>query len=312
MKYNILIFFLLSLSFYGCKQGNSSEKTSVAITKSDIKTFVLPEIPIMLEMPEQRADYLASHYWDNMVVSPQDTIFSYDSTEIEQAWVNYCSLLNGMSYSDARAKVKEAFDKFGQNKNAFIHFIGLAEKYWYDPNSPMRCEELYIPVLEVIMNSSVLIDAEKIRPQMHLTMAKKNRVGEQAINFNYTLQSGKQSTLYGISTEYILLFINNPGCHACEIVIGQLKDSEVVNKLISEKRLTILALYTDEDLAEWNKHLPDFPKEWINAYDRNQIISNKQLYDLKAIPTLYLLDKNKQVLLKDVDFGTLYDYLISR
>ena len=37
----------------------------------------------------------------------------------------------------------------------------LAEKYLYDPNSPMRNEELYIPVLESILATQVLDDMEK-------------------------------------------------------------------------------------------------------------------------------------------------------
>jgi len=40
-------------------------------------------------------------------------------------------------------------------------------------------------------------------------------------------------------------------------------------------------------------------KEWTNGYDKELVIKNKNLYDLRAIPTLYLLDKNKTVLLKD-------------
>ena len=38
----------------------------------------------------------------------------------------------------------------------------------------------------------------------------------------------------------------------------------------------------------------------INSYDAGQSIVTRELYDLKASPTLYLLDKDKRVILKDV------------
>ena len=51
------------------------------------------------------------------------------------------------------------------------------------------------------------------------------------------------------------------------------------------------------------------PAQWINAYDAQQVIRNEELYDLKAIPTLYLLGKNRVVELKDVTYPELAAYL---
>ena len=51
------------------------------------------------------------------------------------------------------------------------------------------------------------------------------------------------------------------------------------------------------------------PKEWINGYDKKLVIKEKNLYDLKAIPTLYLLDKDKKVLLKDATVAQIDQYL---
>lgn len=80
----------------------------------------------------------------------------------------------------------------------------------------------------------------------------------------------------------------------------------MIDKLINENRLTVLALYLDEDLEAWKQHRSDFSKTWTNGYDKEQAINKKELYDLKAIPTLYLLDRNKKVLLKD---ATLVDII---
>jgi len=41
------------------------------------------------------------------------------------------------------------------------------------------------------------------------------------------------------------------------------------------------------------------PANWTVAHDSSGILYAKSIYDLKAIPTVYLLDKNKTVLLKD-------------
>ena len=68
----------------------------------------------------------------------------------------------------------------------------------------------------------------------------------------------------------------------------------------------------DEELDEWRKHLNEFPKEWINGYDKKFAIKEQQLYDLKAIPTLYLLNKEKTVLLKDAPAQAIEEYLLMK
>jgi hypothetical protein len=41
------------------------------------------------------------------------------------------------------------------------------------------------------------------------------------------------------------------------------------------------------------------PAEWIYGYDRGCRIERENLYNVSAIPALYLLDKEKKVLVKD-------------
>lgn len=44
--------------------------------------------------------------------------------------------------------MKETFNRAEKNRKMLHFFEELADKYLYDPNSPMRNEEFYIPVLE--------------------------------------------------------------------------------------------------------------------------------------------------------------------
>lgn len=193
-----------------------------------------------------------------------------------------------------------------------MSFTEIAGKYLYDPNSPARNEEFYIPVLESMVASPSLDETEKIRPMDRLQLAQKNRPGTKALDFTYTLASGQQGTLHNLSAGHTILFINNPGCHACAEAIAGMKRSLIINQWLKENKLKILAFYTDTDLDEWQKHRPDFPGTWLNAYDKEQIVSGRNLYDLKAIPTLYLLDGDKTVILKDAPLESIEFWLIRK
>ena len=73
----------------------------------------------------------------------------------------------------------------------------------------------------------------------------------------------------------------------------------MLTQLIDEGVIRVLAVYPDEDLKEWYDYQPNMPANWINSYDKELAMRDKELYDLRAIPTLYLLDQDKTVLLKD-------------
>ena len=311
MKISILFSVLFSLCLCSCKekQSQSPAKQVSEKTNQQIQGFPLPDVPAMLITPEQRSEFLANHFWDRYAFD--DSLSRSQRPQItEQAWVDYLDLLNRVPLTVVQSALKKLMLKVATHgKGVFTHFTNLADKYLYDPNAPTRNEEFYIPVLEAMCETSVFTETDKIRPQGRLEMARKNRPGSKAIDFSYYTAEGMRGSLYGVKAEYTLLFINNPGCHACDEYIAAIKSSGVINTLLVDGRLKILSVYPDEELDEWKRHLSDFPSEWINGYDKNATIKTRGTYDLKAIPTLYLLNKDKVVLLKDAPLVSNENYL---
>ena len=304
------IVLIVLCSACGNTQYHKVQAADVQSHRDTISTFVLPTIPNILTEPEARASYLVEHYWD--YTNFADTNYIHHPDIVEQAWVNYIDLMKLVPYSTAESSLTNMFNDKGKHKKCYLYLMELAEKYLYEPNSPMRNEELYIPTLKAILNSHVLDESEKIRPRNRLELALRNRQGTPATDFSYTLASGKQGTLYTLEAPYILLYINNPGCHACEETLNELRNNTTITQMVANGQMTILSLYPDEDLNEWKKYLNVFPAEWINAYDAKQRLTKQRLYDLKAIPTLYLLGKDKTVLLKDASVSQIAHYLIGK
>ncbi|MDE5701091.1 DUF5106 domain-containing protein [uncultured Bacteroides sp.] len=307
MKTFINIFLLSLILCTACGNRNVSMNQTEATKNDSTRNFVLPVIPAMLTTPESRADYLVRHYWEN--VDFNDTIWLNHQEMLEQAWVDYIDLMRLVPKETINNALRQVYKNAEKQKPFFSYFTTLADKYLYDPNSPMRNEELYITVLDAMLESDVLDETEKILPNERRKLAERNRPGRLAEDFTYTLSSGKNGTLHDLKAQYTLLFINNPGCHACEESLTELKQAPAINRELEAGRLKILAIYPDEELQEWKRHLSDFPKEWINGYDKGLVIKEKNLYDLKAIPTLYLLDQKKIVILKDAPIREIEEHL---
>ncbi|PXV66747.1 thioredoxin-like protein [Dysgonomonas alginatilytica] len=307
-KYNITylsLLLLLGFCFLTCSSV-SKKGESISEEKKDRK-FIMATIPESLTTPSDRANYLVEHYWDNFDFA--DTAYIHLPSITEQAMADYIEILPHANKDIAYSSIKNTLLKAEADTSMNAYFLETYKKYLYDPNSPMRNEEYYIPVLNYVIESSKTNATDKERADFRLKMILKNRIGDKATDFTYTLASGKTGTLYDIRSEYTVVLFYNPDCHACAEVIAAIKNSPIISDGLESNYLSILSFYPDADLEIWKKHLNDIPTYWINGYDKNQTVQNKKIYDLKAIPTLYLLDKDKKIILKDVDFVVLEKWL---
>jgi thiol-disulfide isomerase/thioredoxin len=246
------------------------------------------------------------HYWDNLNVTDTATLFRKEASE--QQLVDYLYLLNKASADSAHSGLITLLDKTLINQAIFNHFIGLIEKYLYYPDSPLRNEELYINVLEYYLQDRRLDAEYKLRPQYQLSMLYKNRVAHAAEDFNYITPSGDKGSLYSINAPFTLLLFYDPDCENCREIIRELSDNTMLKSMQQGKELQVLAIYTAGNVKLWQDYASSMPAEWVNGYDKQQI-NKQQKYDLRAFPTLYLLDKDKKVLLKDAYMDVVLDSL---
>ncbi|MEG2492201.1 MAG: DUF5106 domain-containing protein [Alistipes sp.] len=290
--YRLCVVVILMLTV-ACGHRRVPDKQTPAQPVSRVFVSVLPPVGMSGDVARE---YMRDHYWDKFDFSDTLFIAEIDTLQMLNAYAGYVA--HCLS-ADAPAPMDSLMRKAAVSKPMLSYFAMLAEKVLYDPNSPLRSNELYISVLQRVVASPFFDKWEKIAPQHDLQLALQNRVGHKANDFVYTLASGATGRLSAISAEYTLLFINSPGCPMCREIREVITQSPMLNEMIEQGRLKVLAIYIDEDLTEWHAHREFIPASWINAYDKNQVITQKERYDLRAIPSLYLLDRDKTVLLKD-------------
>lgn len=312
LAYPAVVCILLALMFLTCggKTVNTENDILTVDSIPSKKEFRLPDIPCTLILPEQRAEYLASHYWDNFDFC--DTAYIHLPEVTEQAFADYLAILPHTDKQTAEASIKEMLTRTIEEdptKTMYPYFLNLYKDYLYDPNSPIREEEYYIPITKHIIADHVSDEAVKSRARFDLDIMLKNRKGSMATDFGYVTAGGGKDSLYGLKKDYTLLYFYNPDCTACRETTSYMQASPLLNRLLEEGNLDILALYPDEDMVLWKTHSDLLPSRWINARDEPRRLKNGLIYDLKAIPTLYLLDKQKRVLLKDADVQTVERYM---
>lgn len=299
-----------------CKGGTATggKKTATAAGKAGTERFwpyFDGTYPMVVTDDEARIEYFCSHSWDEFDFS--DTLsLSRDTFNVLSGFAGFVQSLNMLDNPEmARGIMRSLMSRASESEKMMEWIVWQAREVLADPNSPVRNSELFMPVVEAQLGSGFYSYADSLRLRYTLDLLMQNRPGQRANDFVYTVISGRRYSLYEIKSQYTLLFFNNPGCPMCRQVREELLRSQTVCGMVREGSLTVLAMYPDPELDEWTAHHDEIPTEWTNAYDSDTAIRRRRLYDVNAIPSLYLLDRNKTVLLKDVTDVSLVEQILA-
>ena len=235
--------------------------------------------------------------WEGFAFDDKQTV---ESREAEERFAHFLLGLERVAPTQQAEQVGALLAKAEQN-DATARFLTLAEKYLYDPNSPYRNDERYLLFLQYAASHQLADYTTNPRYQKHYAMVQKNRVGHKATDFPYTTQAGEQGQLYSLQSKYILLFFHDPDCEECQYVKKQLENQHAH---FAQKGVLVVAVYIDDEVEAWRK--AHYPSTWLSVYAPE--IDKQDLYDIKALPTLYLLDTQKRVVLKDAQIDKVVSY----
>jgi hypothetical protein len=263
---------------------------------------------------------MAENYWNGLTDLSRnykcDSLFvsGVKTDLVEQKFADWTVILDNVSIDVALKSIENLYDRAlacemqNASSNVFETFVDLAYKYFYDPNSPLRNEEYYLPFVSRYATYAGLSDVEKSKHERDARLCALNRIGTRATDFRFCDRHGKIRHLYDIEAELTLMFFSNPGCNACMEIIQAL-NSESVSALVDSGLMKVLNIYIDEDIEAWRSYMSVYPENWYNGFDPDFIIRSNEMYNIRAIPSLYLLDKEKNVLMKDVPENVLFNYL---
>lgn len=303
--------------------GGGGKKPAAPATPAT-REFPMVEIPAMMEDPAERVRYATDRFWDAFTDTTRLyrcdslTVNGVPMESLEYQTGIFVTLLQQEDVAPALRAVERLYDRIDlfarryPSSNVFDKMVSLTQKYLYDPNSPVRDEQLYLPFVQRLAASDLVEETQRQRYAWEASLTARNLPGTQAADFAFTDTQGRLRTLYGIRADQTLLVFGNPGCAACQDLMAQMEADPVVSDLVRRGSLKVVDVYIDEEVEDWMAHRAEYPSVWINGYDHLGKIRGELIYNVRAIPSLYLLDKDKKVMLKDAPTERVLAVLSSR
>ena len=277
------------------------------------RAFPRVEAPVMMETAEERLEYIVLHFWDAFakVDQPTDslTIGGVKKADVESQMGVFATLLQQVPIPMGQKAVRALYANLEKAPGMFDPMVELTSRYLWDPNSPVRNEALYLPFVQALSSSPLVKDDLKPGYAWDARLCALNLPGTTAADFRFVDTSGRTRTLHSVKAEYVLLVFGNPDCTACRELVEDMSSIPEISALEASGRLKVIDIYIDQEIDVWKQRMASYPKNWINGYDPDYVIRQDHLYDVRAVPSIYLLDKDKTVLLKDAPENVALDAL---
>lgn len=248
-------------------------------------------------------------YWGNF--NFKKNLQESDIDNVEQRLVDFISLFPSVADTVVQAAIHDMLKKASCEPKTLTYFMDQYSHYLYDPNSPMRNEGYYEHVLTYVAEYETLPLEKRVKYITQLKLVQKNQVGTVASNFEYLAEDGSYRHMYEGGEAYKMLVFYDPTCTHCAAIMRDLEQAPAVHNCIENGFLEILSISLHPDKESWAGYQERIPDNWTDGWDEKGTIIQEGLYNIRAYPTIFLLDKTNVVLLKDAPLDVTLRYLVS-
>lgn len=286
---------VLSLWFISCTK---EKHTAVYLDQAGVAWLDTVPTPSDISSPEERAEYRLLHYWDRLVFT--DETYTHDTDFMSRVFDRYVSQLPVVDSATAYPAVEELLRRAEADSVTYYVFTHLADGLYERGDY-----ESYLPFARAIIASDYPSEDDKMIPEYQLSLVLKNRPGTPAADFTYNTLDGESSMRSLLGERPLILFFYNVPCHTCHRVMADIQSSETLSAAISAGKLSVLTVDKMGPLEEWTRSVKDeLPEGWIHGYNYTDLYDT-DLYSIKGVPTIYLLDKDGTVLIREASVASL-------
>lgn len=264
--------------------------------------------------------YYKGHYWDGVSFTDERLL---RTPIFEGKLEKYYRQLVSPEPDSIKKEVDSMLTTSHSNKDMYkfllIHFI---QKY-INPDY-MGQDAVFVHIFENYINNQPEVDwfTEKYKKYVYdrAYSLMGNQIGLPAAELQMVDTLNRPLPLYSVNAPYTIVCFWDATCSHCKEMIPHL-DSLFQNKW-KQEGIKLYGVMTDGGNEAWMNYIHEHGlKDWLHVYQtetQKEADNNagrpgyKQLYDVYQIPVLYLLDKDKRIIAKNIAPKNIDEILSSR
>lgn len=307
-----------SLTAKARRINKAQDDYQIAVSKENSGLLLSSIVELARSIPEMPQEYyqnrdlyqkyVVEHYFDHF---PWNDPRIFKTPIGDDKIKDFCNIIYQLDRKDLDTFVVAALNAARINEQSLYLFYDKVEKILGSNISPYKVEHTYIKMLQNILTYPNLGENRQRRCSRELGIINKNLEGDLVPDFRIVMGNGDTTSLYDIQCDYMLLYLQHPTCPTCREVRGKMANYPALNSAIAKKNISVLTVYFEDDAEVWANYLksPEANPNYLHGWNFDQTIEDNQLYDTRTIPYMFLLDKDKKVIRKDILYNEIEDYV---
>ena len=263
--------------------------------------FEYPVAPEEMESLTDRCDYIVKNFWNNFDFKRKEPVDQY---ALNSAFQVYASTIPYASVKEVEQSVSKLVEKISGNPVLLLQFTKAAEENFYGPRAEIWVDDLYLEFLEALIKNKKIPEARKTKYITQASALRGSKVGNVAPSFEFIDVNGTTKNYFPMSTPTLLIF-GNPEDTDWRLARLKLESNLQLGDALDKGKINILYMvpYTIDNLknvvSNYNKHWTIGQAEEIS-----------KIYDLKTIPTVYIISSEGKILRKNIPLFEAVDIVL--
>lgn len=282
-----------------------------------------PKVPEASKHPGGKYDslyayqYYKKHYWDGVSFTDERLV---RTPVFEPKFQRYFTNVLPQHPDSLSKAANSILDISSTNKEMFKYLLSTLTEKYINP-AYMGQDAVFVNLFEryYAPGKADYWITEKYKKAVfdraYSLMA--NLIGEKAADMNMVDTAGKVTTLYSVNAPYTVVCFWDPTCGHCQTEVPKV-DSLFQSKW-KQQGIQVYGVMTDGGKEAWLKFIHEHNlKGWLHVYQLPEVkdaeynvgkAGYKQLFDVYQTPVLYLLDKDKHIIAKKLNYEQLDDLI---
>jgi len=248
--------------------------------------YTYPAIPDSVSAPEDRLNYLATHFWEN--ANEHDI---YEPHVME----SYFYVLSKAGPDIQKSAIKSLLESSFSNSDRFSTIAFYVDFFIGTPDSEYWNDDLYLYSQQCIIESS-LSEEYKIAPQWRINLLSKNAIGSIGSDIHLSDINGHETLLSKLKLPCAVIFANSD-CEQCKD--EQIAHSADIDKIVNSG-WNVVTIYINNIIPPYASELHSTP--YANT---DNSIAEDNLYVVRRLPSVYLFDKDFKIIGRELKLQNL-------
>lgn len=249
--------------------------------------------------PLQTRYFIRNHFWDS---------FDFADPRLARTPIFYNKLKTyferlTMQIPDSLIQAcDEVVPRTKPNRELFQFTVGYLAQF-YESSKIMGMESVFVHLADKYFltgEATWLTEANLKKIRERVMRLKPNLIGKLAPELLLTDSAGTKVSIRKINADYTILYFWSYDCGHCKKETPHYLD---LYHKYKNKDVKFVGISTKLERDKWLNYIKEHQLDWYNLYDPTGQTRMHELYDIYSTPTIFLLDKDKKIIAKRINYG---------